>query len=153
MPAELSSPPDTLYRVGRAPDPLQFPPARQPGRNRFDNPGHGPAYRVLYVGVRRACSYEVLADLRPDIRAVGAGPSRLRSGITMEWLQSRRIGSLHLTDLTRVQKWLDFTRPETFTDFRIRFRRLILQHGFSDFDLRACANRLGRSLRGSTRGR
>lgn len=55
----------------------------------------------------------------------------------MEWLQSRRIGSLLLTDLTRVQKWLDFTRPETFTNFRIRFRRLILQHGFSDFDLSA----------------
>ena len=64
--------PITLYRIGRDPDPLAFPPYEFCGHGRFDDPllthGHlGPWYRVLYLGeTRLACFLEVLQGFRPD---------------------------------------------------------------------------------------
>ena len=64
--------PTTLYRIGRAPEPLTLPPHEFCGHGRFDDPplapGHlGPWYRVLYLGeTRLACFLEILQGFRPD---------------------------------------------------------------------------------------
>lgn len=62
-----------LYRIGRAPEPLEFAPYEFCGNGRFDDPlltaGHfGPYFRTLYCGITwLTCFLEILQGFRPDL--------------------------------------------------------------------------------------
>jgi hypothetical protein len=131
MPAELLTPADILYRVGRAPHPLTLPPWHLVGSGRFDDPRRRAAYRVLYAGERRACFYESLADFRIGLHGVA------EQGLTAEWLAGRRIAAFRLQDPDGLGRWLDLASPETYSEFRLTFRRELAAVGLADFDVSA----------------
>ena len=55
-----------LHRLGRLPNPLDWPPADRIGANRFDDPARH--FRVLYAARQRtACFAETLAAFRPSL--------------------------------------------------------------------------------------
>jgi len=134
MPGELAIPAGTLFRIGRAPDPLGLPPWNLIGTGRFDNPRNPPAYRVLYAGERRACFYERLADFCVDLDGVAS------QGLTLEWLTTRRIAEFRIVDPDGKLRWLDLTSPETFFQFRSLFKTELTWIGLSDFDISAATN-------------
>jgi hypothetical protein len=133
-PGELPTPAEPLYRLGRAPHAVAWPPADLIGSGRFDDPEHPPAFRVLYAGERRACFFEKLAPYRPDRPGVVARP------ITASWIQSRRIASFTIVDRDQRRRWLDLRSPVTYADFRHRFATEIQNIGYNDFDLMVAAN-------------
>lgn len=59
-----------VWRLGHRLAPCDFPPKRfYAWTNRFDDPSH--EYRTLYCADKKeTCLREVLADLRPDIKAI-----------------------------------------------------------------------------------
>jgi hypothetical protein len=134
MPGEVSTPDGPLYRIGRAPNPLDFPPIDRVGFGRFDDPDPGPRYRVLYAGERRACFFECLAPFRVSISGIAS------EGITAEWLIRRRIAALQIEGSDRQLRWLDLAAPETYFEFRITFSEQLRQAGFSDFDVSAATS-------------
>jgi hypothetical protein len=130
-PGELSTPTDPIYRLGRAPRALDWPPNDLVGSGPFDDPRRPPAFRVLYAGERRACVFEKLAPYRPDRPGVVARP------ITASWVRSRRIAAFTVVDPARRLRWLDLRSPATFADFRSRFSAELNALGYQDFDLMA----------------
>lgn len=134
MPGELPVPPETLYRLGRRPTALAWPPIRQVGGGRFDDPRTPPVYRVLYPGDRRACFFEKLAPFGPDHPGVIVEPIR------REWIASRLIAGFRINDPKGERRWLDLRSPETYADFRERFRVVLAEYGYRDFDLAAAAS-------------
>lgn len=65
----VASPRGVLYRLGRLPDPLAWPPWEYVGSGRFDDPDR--AFRVLYTTAqRRASIVETLAPFRPSLDAL-----------------------------------------------------------------------------------
>jgi hypothetical protein len=62
-----------LYRIGRAPEPLEYAPYQFCGKNRFDDPllahgEHSSCFRALYLAEQRiTCFLEVLQAHRPDL--------------------------------------------------------------------------------------
>lgn len=129
MPGELPTPVEPLYRISRRSTGLAWPPIAHVGGGRFDDPHDAPAYRVLYAGERQACFFERLAMFRPDYSGIITEP------ITREWIASRVISEFRIHDPTRERRWLDLRSPETFADFRGRFRVALIAHGYRDFDL------------------
>ena len=79
MPIRLANePPGPLYRVGRAPDPLAWPPREVAGSGRHGDPEG--AFAVLYAAVqRRGAFVETLAMLRPAVADLAAARSLPRA--------------------------------------------------------------------------
>lgn len=88
---ELPGPADPLYRIGREPDPLVWPPWEFVGAERFDDPERR-RYRVLYAGERYACFLETLANFRPHLGGV------VTRNLTKGWLDRRRVARFFLAD-------------------------------------------------------
>jgi hypothetical protein len=134
MPGELSTPSGVLYRIGRAPRPLDLPPWDKVGTGRFDDPRPSASYRMHYVGERSACFYESLASFRVGLDGIAS------QGITEEWLERRRIASFQLVDRSQSLRWLDLASPETYFEFRSTFGTRLRRLGFSDFDVSAATS-------------
>ena len=98
-----------LYRIGRPPDPLAWPPHALIGGERFDDPLK--QYRVLYAAAQRAgCFAETLAAFRPSLaslaaeRAVAYATEPTRSAIVpAAWWRNRLVGAFTLD----AARWLD----------------------------------------------
>jgi RES domain len=83
-PLHVAELPDLIYRLGRAPDPWEWPDWSYAGPdgtfgNRFDDPDAD--YRVLYASTQRQATIrECLARFRPDPVALAAALDDLDAG-------------------------------------------------------------------------
>ncbi|MBI4493450.1 MAG: hypothetical protein HY690_11735 [Chloroflexi bacterium] len=96
------TPAGVLYRIGRLPDPLDWPPRELTGEGRFDDPQR--AFRVLYAtALRPAAFVETLARFRPSPEAL-AGLRQIEGGtasgrvalVPVDWYQKRAVVRLPL---------------------------------------------------------
>jgi hypothetical protein len=139
----LDSPSFPLYRVGRAPDPLAWPPIEFTGGGRFDDPRR--EYRVLYCAERKSgCFIETLAQFRPSLDVLARlramrdgnhGDDAPTSGVVADdWHLKRMIGTLRLVE---GQRFLDLRHPQTLEFLRRELPELILaaQTGMPNPDL------------------
>ena len=130
---ELPTPADPLYRIGRAPDPLAWPPWEFVGSERFDDPEQR-RYRVLYTGERFACFLETLAGFRPDLQGIVA------KSLTPSWLATRRIARFSLLDSTGRHRWLDLRAPATHQVLRRELADVLVGLNATDFDVSAATS-------------
>ena len=101
--------PDTVYRIGRAPDPWAWPDWRHATDgtfgNRYDDP-HSQ-YRVLYASTRRVGAFlETLARFRPDPAVLAEPiaddprdaqwPALTAGRVPRAWVAGRRLGRARL---------------------------------------------------------
>ncbi len=132
---DAASPQEALYRIGRLPNPLGWPPLSAVGGGRFDDPRR--RFRTLYCAEqRRACFYEVLGPLRPDpetlvrMKRTGASlDSTLIPTVPRDWCSKRAIGRL---DLAPGQKWLDLRAIETREALRVELAETLVSLGLTD---------------------
>lgn len=165
--------PTTLYRIGRAPEPLSLPPYEFCGHGRFDDPllAHGhpdPWYRVLYLGeTPLACFLEVLQGFRPDF-AYFARIAALPDGdddpdlptdemiiaeanrVSARWLGGKAMQSI-TADLS--DGWRDLRSLSLHESLRFELADDLTDLGMQDFDLstitganRAVTQRVARYL-------
>ena len=140
-PKRARTPRRPLYRIGRPPDPLAWPPHAVIGHERFDDPLR--QYRVLYAALDRpACFAETLAAFRPSLaslaaeRAVTGTTELLRSAqVPLSWWRHRLVGSFRLGP----GRWLDLRALPTFQALRGPFADLAAALGLADVDLGAVA--------------
>lgn len=132
-----ATPRGVLYRVGRLPDPLGWPPHELIGGGRFDDPQG--EFRVLYAGQRRACFLETLASFRPSVEALaalqqvtGSQEPLPRSVVPADWYQKRAVARLRLRPR---QLWLDLRVTETREALRNELAATLLDLGLTDLDL------------------
>lgn len=104
---EGKSPPETIYRIARKPDPWQPPDwsrANPDGTfgNRFDDPeGY---YRVIYAASQKlSCFLETLARFRADVSLLaelneieGENDFIPLGTVPREWCDERLLGSAHV---------------------------------------------------------
>jgi hypothetical protein len=165
--------PTTLYRIGRAPEPLSLPPYEFCGHGRFDDPllanGHsGPWYRVLYLGeTRLACFLEVLQGFRPDfayfarISALPDGDDDPdlptdeiiiagAKGVSARWLSGKAMQSITADPS---DGWTDLRSLSLHESLRFELAEDLIDLGVQDFDLgtitganRAVTQRVARYL-------
>lgn len=130
-----------LYRLGRLPDPLAWPPRQYAGDGRFDDPlGE---FRVLYAAEQRlACLVETLYRFRRPLvtleaeRALRAdeAPPALAATLPSGWVRTRGFCRLQL-DAER--QWLDLRSLDTRESLRPIFASLLDHLGLPEFDLGA----------------
>ncbi len=132
-----ATPRGVLYRIGRLPDPLAWPPPEFIGGGRFDDPQG--EFRVLYSGQRRACFLETLALFRPSVEALaalqqvkGSLEPLPRGVVPADWYQKRAVARLRLG---RGQQWLDLRAMETREALRTELAATLLALGLADLDL------------------
>jgi hypothetical protein len=120
----LAPTPAILYRIGRAPDPLAFPPLAFCGTGRYDDPLRKRS--VLYAAMdRRAAFLETLDAYRADLTALadrdaaltpkGGTPSQSVRTIIPARFFSRQIVRF---SVGADQRWLDVRSPETHAILR-----------------------------------
>lgn len=138
-----ATPPDApLYRLGRLPDPLAWPPWQYVGDGRFDDPlGE---FRTLYVAEERlACFIETLAPFRLPLAVLAARralsdadepPPPAVATLPADWRAKRAIARLHLT---REGRWLDLRALATREALRPAFASLLRHLGLTELDLSA----------------
>jgi hypothetical protein len=127
-----------LYRIGRLPNPLAWPPRAVVGDSRFDDPLK--RFSTLYAAEGRlACFVEVLAQFRPSLQTLAAEQSladtrepRMRPHIPRDWYDTRGIARLRVKPW---QRWLDLRAIETREALRGEFAALILALGLDDLDV------------------
>ena len=132
-----ATPRGALYRVGRLPDPLAWPPHELTGNGRFDDPQG--EFRVLYTGQRRACFLETLAPFRPSLEALsawqqvtGSQEPSPRGVVPADWYQKRAVARLRLGP---GQRWLDLRATATREALRSELAAALLDLGLTDLDL------------------
>jgi hypothetical protein len=150
-PADL---PDVIYRLGRAPDPWEWPDwtyAREDGTfgNRYDDPEG--QYRVLYASTQRQTTFrECLARFRPDISVLAAQiqeddedapPSRPPGDLPRTWLSRRLMGSATVAGV-----YCDIGRSDSVQHLRDNLAARILHHGLDDLDAGDLRKRAPRRL-------
>lgn len=133
--SEATPPAGVLYRIGRWPDPLAWPPsagsAAEPSR--FDDPRN--AFRVLYLAERRVgCFVESIARFRVPVAVhKDAGATVIPHGrVPASWRKMRCIGRLQLLP---GQRWLDLRTIETAEMLRVEFALRLHQLGLADLDV------------------
>jgi RES domain-containing protein len=132
------TPRTALYRIGRRPDPLAWPPWEYVGSGRFDDPAG--EFRVLYATVdRRTAFLETLAhfrlsrDVLAALKAVENTDEPFpRPRVPADWYHTRAIGRLRLA--TR-QRWVDLRSFETRESLRRELARSLLELELEDLDL------------------
>jgi len=132
-----ATPRAVLYRIGRLPDPLAWPPDEFTGGGRFDDPQR--EFRVLYTGQRRACFLETLAPFRPSLEALaalqkvtgGQEPSP-RGVVPADWYQKRAVAGFRLGP---GQRWLDLRATESRETLRRELAAALLDLGLADLEL------------------
>ena len=130
----------TIYRIGRRPNPWQFPdwsranPDRTFG-NRFDDPDG--EYRVLYASsARLGCFLETLARYRPDLalyaelESINGEDDFVPAGtVPREWFQNRAIGRAVVHG-----SFADIGAAESIAALRRSLAPLLISLGLPDFD-------------------
>lgn len=137
----VSDPEGILYRLGRAPNPLSWPPLEHLGRGRFDDPQR--QFRVLYASQQRPGVFiEALARFRPNPAALledaaleDADESTLPAGaVDPSWLRTRRLVAFKVQP---GEQWLDLRRLGTREMLRARFARVLVELRLPDLDASA----------------
>ena len=130
----------TLYRIGRRPDPWQYPdwsranPDRTFG-NRFDDPDG--EYSVLYASsVRLGCFLETLARYRPDLalwaelQEIDGENDLVPPGVIPRgWFGERMMGSAQAHG-----RFADIGTSDSIASLRRRLAPLLIRLGLPDFD-------------------
>jgi len=136
--------PDILYRIGRYPDALKFPPWEYVGGERFDDPER--RFRVLYTAEQRiACFVEALAPLRSpsyelaeilDSMPAGEyGDDLPQTGIVpADWHLKRLIGQLRLGP---EQQCLDLRSHETLAALHVLMASDLRRLEIAELDMAA----------------
>ena len=132
------TPRGVLYRIGRLPDPLRWPPWEVAGGERFDDPRR--EFRVLYAAAqRRGAFVETLAPFRPTLESLarlqqlaGNEPPLPRSTVPADWYQRHAVAGLRLRP---GQRWLDLRAPATRETLRAELAATLRSLGLSDLDL------------------
>lgn len=89
MAVRLAETPSVLYRIGRSPDPLLFPPHAISGSGRYDDPLRRRS--VLYAAIdRRAVFLETLDSFRLDLAALAERDARVSSAEPAKHEEVRR---------------------------------------------------------------
>ena len=131
-PRSAPTPRTVLYRLGRLPNPLEWPPLARAGAGRFDDPlGR---FRVLYAARQRtACFAETLASFRPslDLLASTGDPADIASDVPPGFLRARGMATFRLGR----GRWLDLRRLETLEALRGAFGTALQDFGLVDVDL------------------
>ena len=133
-----------LYRIGRPPDPLVWPPYAVIGHERFDDPLR--QYRVLYAAAQRAaCFAETLAPFRPSLASLAAERAVLNTSepvrqaqVPAAWWRNRVVGAFTLVP----GRWLDLRALPTFQVLRESFAELADTLGLTDVDLGAATGEI-----------
>ena len=139
LPRRARTPRRHLYRIGRPPDPLAWPPHAVIGQERFDDPLR--QYRVLYAATPRAgCFAETLAAFRPSLASLAAERAVLNATepprsayVPATWWRNRLVGTFTLG----AGRWLDLRALATFQVLRDAFAELAHSLGLADVDLSA----------------
>ncbi len=141
-PLRLAELPDVIYRLGRQPDPWDWPDwtyARENGTfgNRYDDPDG--QYRVLYATVERRTTFrECLARFRPDLAVVAAqieeddedAPTTRPAGhVPRSWLSRRLMGTATIDG-----NYCDVGHSESIQHLREALAPRIIHHGLDDLD-------------------
>lgn len=140
-PREVSPPAEPLYRLGRLPDPLAWPPLQYAGDGRFDDPlGE---FRVLYIAEQRlACLVETLYRYRRPLAVLAAeravstdepAPASL-AVLPAGWWRKR---AFHRLRLATESRWLDLRSLDTRETLRPIFASLLTQLQLPELDLSA----------------
>ena len=137
---EAPTPAGVLYRIGRYPDPLEWPEWEYVGEERFDDPQR--RYRVLYAAEqRRVCFLETLARFRPSLELLaklaavsGTDEPMPTASVPADWHTKRCIGRLRLAP---EQRWLDLRATDTHQALRAEFAELLVDFGITDLDVSA----------------
>lgn len=132
------TPRTALYRIGRLPDPLAWPPWEYVGSGRFDDPARD--FRVLYAAAqRRAAFIETLATFRPSLEALAALQEVTGTEeplpvplVPPDWYRGRAVGRFRLAPR---QRWLDLRSLETCEVLRRALAQTLLDLGLDDLDL------------------
>ena len=138
MPVRLATEPvEPLWRIGRAPDPLAWPPRAFAGGGRYDDPRG--RFRVLYVAAqRRGAFVETLAGFRPAVadlammRALPEGDADdvfPTAGAIPDTYFRKLIGRVRLAP---GQRWLDLRAPETHQVLRVELTEALVGLGYGD---------------------
>lgn len=130
----------SLHRIGRQPDPWQYPDwsranADRTFGNRFDDPNG--EYRVLYASsLRLGCFLETLARYRPDValyaelREIAGEDDFVPVGIVpREWLGNRMMGSANAHG-----SFADVGAKDCLQSLRRQLAPLLIRCGIPDFD-------------------
>lgn len=130
---EEADPRGLLYRIGRAPDPLTWPPPNPDGR--YSDPRG--VFRVLYAASeRRAAFLETLQSYRPALRDLAllgrAYPVETPDlpfpiGVVPPQYFAKRIAALRLD---RRQRWLDVRSPRTHAFLRRELAADLVDAGY-----------------------
>lgn len=136
MTVRLAPTPAILYRIGRSPDPLSFPPIAFCGTGRYDDPRGERS--VLYAAVdRRAAFMETLDGYRADLLSIADRDKALIPEGDVLITPHRttiptRFFSRHIVRFSVGvnQRWLDLRSPETHAVLREKLRTELAQEGF-----------------------
>lgn len=133
-----ATPRRALYRIGRWPDPLAWPPLSSLGEGRFDDPHK--QFSILYAAESRlTCFVETLAAHRLSLQALppqsitlGTEESIPVSRVPADWWSRRCVARFRVKPW---QRWLDLRAIETREALRSQFTALILSLGLDDLDV------------------
>jgi len=136
MPLSLANQPlGPLYRIGRGPDPLAWPPFAFSGTGRYDDPDN--RFTVLYAAEQRRDAFvETLAPFRPAVNDIaiatsltGADPTDQMpvAGIIPDTYFDRRIAYFRVAPR---QRWLDLRTPETHQVLRSELAATLVRLGY-----------------------
>ncbi len=135
-----TAPTQPLFRIGRSPNPLDWPPLERAGSGRFDDPRR--EFRTLYVAEQRVgCFVETLARFRPDLEFLASRanipdseePAAQGSPrIPEAWCEQHLVGRL---TLRAGQRWLDLRSFKTRELLRGELAALLMRLGLADLDV------------------
>jgi hypothetical protein len=133
---EAREPASPLWRVGRGPDPLAFPPRPFAGKGRYDHPD--AAFLTLYAAEqRRGAFVETLDAFRPAVadlavaRALPEGDSGVEEPAFGAIPDSYFRKLLARLALGKGQRWLDLRSPETHQVLRSELAPTLVLLGYT----------------------
>lgn len=132
---EAAQPCGPVYRIGRNPDPWEWPDWGDIGGNRWDDPRG--EYRVLYASSQRLGAFlETLARFQPDLEIVaernaidGAADTLDPGVLPASWLQNRLIGSGRID-----YDFADVGHSRSIGTLRAVMAGRVLHYGIANFD-------------------
>ena len=131
-PRSARTPRVPLHRLGRLPNPLDWPPLNRTGGGRFDDPLR--RFRVLYAARQRAaCFAETFAAFRPSLELLAetGDPADIAGEVSAGFLRARGTARFYL----QPGRWLDLRRIETLEVLRAAFGARLHDFGLADVDL------------------
>jgi len=129
-----------LFRVGRAPNPVAWPPFDAIGTGRFDDPQR--RYRVLYTAEAAIGAFleslapfrRPLRDLLPVLRRMSGVRDPVIGRVPRNWHLKRMLGVIRLYP---GQQWLDFRSVDVHTRLGHLFAQQLADLGYDVLDARA----------------